>query len=159
MHACLLCTTSSLFFCVQQINRGDYQLDPVHLHHRTEKDWFQARGGCTHADGFSGKLDLLAQLEGRIDTDLHHCTQSFVVVVEFPSWALWGPFSICRCTLTNSFHRVRGLCMWPFFVTICLFLGPRHIGSHMPSWEELSPYLESWCCCVMRLSWLKIVPI
>lgn len=68
-YPCLLCTHRSFAFAFNQINRSDYQLDPVHLHHRTEKDWFQARRGCTHADDFPGKLDLLVQLRGGIDAD------------------------------------------------------------------------------------------
>ena len=38
--------------------------------------------------------------------------------------------SVCSCTLTNAFHRVRGLCVWPFF-----FLLRHHIGSHTASSE------------------------
>ena len=53
---------------------------------------------------------LLSSGVALTQTDSHHCTRSFVVVV-FPSWALWGSFSIHRCTLTDSFHGVRGLCM------------------------------------------------
>ena len=32
-----------------------------------------------------------------------------IVVVAFPSWIHWG----CHCTLTNAFHRVRRLHVWP----------------------------------------------
>ena len=49
---------------------------------------------------------------------------SFVVVV-FPGWTLWGLPSTCNCTLTNAFHRVRGL-------HVSAFLGrllPSHTGS------------------------------
>ena len=60
----------------------------------------------------------------------------------------------CNCTLTNAFHRAKGLCMWPFLKLLL----PCHMGSHISSSEDLSPVLESGCCYARNLSWLKIVP-
>ena len=41
-----------------------------------------------------------------------------VVVVVFPSWTPCGSPSICNCTLTSAFHRVRGLCAWLLFFVV-----------------------------------------
>ena len=54
--------------------------------------------------------------------------------------------------------------MWPVVVllllgfvgVVCLFvfniLLPRHFYSHMPSSEDLSPFLESGCCCARKVT-------
>ena len=54
------------------------------------------------------------------------------------------------------FEKMKGLC-----VCVCVcdhFWLPCQIGSHMPSSEDVSPFLEGGCCCAKRLAWLKIVP-
>ena len=72
-----------------------------------------------------------------------------VVIVVFPGWTLWGSPSICSCTVTNEFRRVRGVCM-----AFTFFLLPGHEGSR----SDLAPFLEGGCCYATNLSWLEVVP-
>ena len=77
---------------------------------------------------------------------------------------------ICKCTLTNAFHWVRGLYNCHFWISC-------HMGSPMPSIssEDLFQFLEGGCCYAVSnlvfytqstimviaarcLSWLKTVP-
>ena len=80
------------------------------------------------------------------------------VVVPFLRWTLWGSLSICNCTLTGTFHGLRGLCVWPLSITpprgqphiifgrfVSIFSG----GRMLLRWElimaEDSPHITAQC--------------
>ena len=72
-----------------------------------------------------------------------------------PSAECWVSPVRCNCTLTNTFHMVGRMRVWPF---LNLFLLSHHMGSHMTSSEDLYPFLEGGCCYALGLSWMTTVP-
>ena len=50
------------------------------------------------------------------------CLIIVIVVLAFLSWTLWGSPSMCThtctCTNTGTLHRMRGLRVWPFSITL-----------------------------------------
>ena len=67
------------------------------------------------------------------------------------------------CFFFVFFFLGGGLFGW--LVVVCLFLSlfcclfsHRHMGSHMPPSEDLSPFMQGGSCYARSLPWLKAVP-
>lgn len=61
-----------------------------------------------------------------------------------PHLSTGGSPGLCNCTLTNVFHRVRGVCARPFF----FYYPPTWAAAH--SWEDLFVTISGRCVLLRR---------
>ena len=79
----------------------------------------------------------LPQITHRLSMDQLHTAGSTIYQIEhfvvevFPSWTPLGSPIMCHRTLTDIFHRVRGLRVWPFLLTHHKWVATCHLLRRM----------------------------